>query len=313
MSDPCAPYLSGDCYIYPDCPAIAAVAPHREVRADIGWNAGANSIDALSTNLQTVFTMPDETGIVIGLRGEREHQTIPDFIEHGLYFRSLLGVNLVSVMESGAEQTMAAPRGLDDIFEIRRVGTRVTYWQNHSLLRISTVRSNNTKVVTACMYTSGDNIPGTPAPDDAALVNSGSIVFSFSATGTGSLTVPYDDPVGDGSTYDGGAAPLDASNYDCTLSRTDYYQGTITVPAGTASLEVDLSIGNGTYAMWLDTAEFTDSSSATGAANYTTCGDGTDTPANARLFVDNPAEGTWYLGFYASVGCTSALFNVMSS
>lgn len=307
MTDGCAPYKSGDCYIYPDCPAVAAVAPHNEVRNELGWNAGANSIDALSTDFHTVFTMPRVTGTIIGLRSERAHQATPDFIEHGLYFRALLDTDLVSIMERGAELTLPITRGIDDTFEIRRVGTRVTYWRNRELMCASTEVSNGTKVVNMCLFASGDYIAGDEAVD-ATPVNAGVVVMPFAASGSGSFTEPPPDaPQGDGSTHEGGDLPPDGSTtYDATMGTTDYYQFTIEVVAGVTDLNVFLYGNDGQYAMWLSQTRYDDIDSARAGADV--CVDsyayGSGTDMQAQAYVSSPAAGTWYLGMYATVGST---------
>jgi hypothetical protein len=102
--------------------------------------------------------MPAVAGIVIGLRSGRARNTMPELIEHGLYFNSAAGVHLVHVMERGLGATGTIGRDLADTFEIRRVGGRVTYWRNGALLYTSTARSTGVKVVNACMYASGDAV-----------------------------------------------------------------------------------------------------------------------------------------------------------
>lgn len=155
----CQPYQDADgCTVWPECPAQAYVPGQIVEQAVLGWNAGANSITELDGNLHTVFTMPAVAGIVIGLRSGRARQTMPELIEHGLYFNSAAGVHLVHVVERGLGATGTIARALDDEFEIRRVDGTVTYWRNGKLLYRSMVRSTGVKVVNACLYASGDTV-----------------------------------------------------------------------------------------------------------------------------------------------------------
>lgn len=160
MSDSCAPYTDADgCTVYPTCPAIASVPASIGRVPILGWNAGANSIDELNGNVHTVFTLPiADAGVVIGLRSDRARQTLPDLIEHGLYFASLGGVSLVHVVERAVARTAPVPRGAEDTFEIRRVGTRVTYWHNKRLMHMSAARSTGAKIINTCLYASGDTV-----------------------------------------------------------------------------------------------------------------------------------------------------------
>lgn len=155
----CQPYQDADgCTVWPECPGQSYVPAQIVEQPVLGWNAGANSITELDGNLHTVFTMPAVAGAVIGLRSGRARQTMPELIEHGLYFNSAAGVHLVHVVERGLGATGTITRALGDSFEIRRVDGQVTYWRNGKLLYRSTSRSTGVKVVTACLYASGDNV-----------------------------------------------------------------------------------------------------------------------------------------------------------
>jgi hypothetical protein len=154
-------YDAAGCLVTPERPGIDPVPAVTERRVVIGWNAGANSMTELDGDLHTVFTLPAGTaGVVLGLRSERQRQTVPELVEHGLYFQSA-GINdMVQVIEQGVVKTDPVSRGLADTFEIRRVLGRVTYWQNDRLLHESSARSTGAKVVNACLYASGDSVGG---------------------------------------------------------------------------------------------------------------------------------------------------------
>lgn len=159
MTDACAPYKDASgCTVWPACPPVAYVPARIEQQLVLGWNAGANSIDELDGDLHTVFMMPAVAGVVIGLRSGRAKQTIPDLIEHGLYFATFAGVRMVHVVERGLGATSNLPCDESDTFEIRRVAGRVTYWRNGALLYASNARSTGAKVVNACLYASGDSV-----------------------------------------------------------------------------------------------------------------------------------------------------------
>lgn len=160
MTDIYDPYYDENgCLVTPEQPAVTYVPARIERRPIIGWNAGANSITQLNGDMHTVFSMPLGTaGVVVGFRGGRTRQTVPDLIEHGLYFQSAGGYDMVQIVERGAPKTELVERGADDTFEIRRTYGRVTYWQDATLLYTSVAKSTGVKVVNACLYASGDEV-----------------------------------------------------------------------------------------------------------------------------------------------------------
>lgn len=159
-ADACAFYIDEHgCTIVPECPAIAYVPPRIEHKANVGWNAGANSITELGGDLHTVFTAPTpEVGMIIGLRTGRTSPILPNRVEHGLFFQSVGTENFVQVIESNLTKTSPVSYTASTSFEIRRVGAQVTYWQDGESIYSSAAPSFGTKVVNACLYASGDNI-----------------------------------------------------------------------------------------------------------------------------------------------------------
>ena len=162
MSDPYAPYFdTSGCLVTPARPAIAYQPARIEQRAVTGWNAGANSIDQLDGDLHVVFAMPmGVAGVVLGLKGSRRKQTVPELIEHGFYFQSLGGTNLVQIIERGVAKSTNAARAANDTFEIRRVGGAVTYLKNNVRIYSSSQPSRGPLVVNTCLYASGDAVGG---------------------------------------------------------------------------------------------------------------------------------------------------------
>lgn len=152
-------YDASGCLVTPEVTAVAAVPARIETRPIIGWNAGANSKTELDGDMHTVFTMPaGGAGVVIGFRSGRARNTAPDLVEHGLYFQSVAGYDMVQVCELGVAKTLLVPRTASDTFEIRRVAGMVTYWINATLLYTSHRPSYGVKLVNACLYASGDAV-----------------------------------------------------------------------------------------------------------------------------------------------------------
>lgn len=163
MTDACQPpYFDSDgCFVTPACSGIDPVAAYIETKAILGWNAGANSIMQLDGDVHAVFGMPQGTvGVIVGFKGARSRQTIPDLVTHGMYFQSLAGVDMVQVIERGQPKTTLQPRSALDTFEIRRAFGKVTYWQSGTMIYESVQPSVGPVLVNACIYASGDDVPG---------------------------------------------------------------------------------------------------------------------------------------------------------
>jgi hypothetical protein len=153
-------YFDGSgCLICPEQEAAPAVPARVDHQVVIGWNAGANSIAVQDGNLHVVVTNQAlVAAVVVGLKSDRDRQTVPDLIEHGWYFQSLAGVGVAQVIERGVTKTMVAAYDFSDAFELRRVNGLVTYLKNDAAVYTSTVPSLGSKVVNSCLYASGDNV-----------------------------------------------------------------------------------------------------------------------------------------------------------
>lgn len=144
-----------------DCPEIPST-PGRPgsvvVEPRLAWDSGANSVVARDGDWAVFSIQPslDCGGVVIGTRSAREAQNDPTRVEHALYFRSVNGDAFVSVLEGGEQMNSPAARDADDIYEIRRISNTVLYLKNGRTIYTSLTPSLGTKVVTACMYASGD-------------------------------------------------------------------------------------------------------------------------------------------------------------
>lgn len=150
------------CLVCPEQAEQPYIPARVEQRAVLGWNAGANSIATVDGDLHAVFTQPPGVvGVVIGLKGTRTQQTIPSQIEHGWYFQSSGGLDIVQPMERG--QVIGSPitgRTGSTVFEVRRSSGVVTYVMDGEVIHTSVAPSAGAKVVNCCMYASGDTAPG---------------------------------------------------------------------------------------------------------------------------------------------------------
>jgi hypothetical protein len=155
-------YDADGCLVCPEQEAQTYIPSRVEQRAVLGWNAGANSIATVDSDLHAVMDQPlGVVGVIMGLKGVRTQQTIPSQIEHGWYFQRVGGVDVVQPIERG--QVLApliTDRTDSTLFEIRRTSGVVSYLRDGVLVATSAVRSAGAKVLNCCMYASGDTAPG---------------------------------------------------------------------------------------------------------------------------------------------------------
>lgn len=172
-------YDSNGCLIRPERPGIVGVPAHIDNRIILGWTGGANSGTELDSSMHVLFPMQAGVlGVVVGFRSERLRDTVPELVEHGLYFQSAAGHDMVQVIECGVIKTALVARQDSDIFEIRRVNGVVTYWIGTTRIYRSTIKSMGVKLVNACLYASGDAVgkEAVPVPILLNTKNSLSIV-----------------------------------------------------------------------------------------------------------------------------------------
>lgn len=159
-------YDDAGCLVCPEQAAQPFVPSRIERRAVLGWNAGANSIDVVDGDLHVVTDMPlGVVGTIIGLKDGRAKPTIPLLIEHGWYFQAAGGADLAQPIERGVPVgILLTGRTAETLFEVRRVGDKITYWRDGALVYTSERPSAGVKLVNCCLYASGDAAPsGTSA------------------------------------------------------------------------------------------------------------------------------------------------------
>jgi hypothetical protein len=182
------------CIVCPEIPEVPAQPGFYDVSALVGWNGGANSQLALGGDLLLRFTMGFATSVVCGIRHERDDPTNPYRIANGFLFVAAAGsVGLFSVIEHGREKTSRTLREEGDVFELRRVGDRVSYYRNDELVYTAEDETPGTVIATGCLYASGDAIGygegggdvdyGTPQEGDSPLEWSGFSGGPMSITG----------------------------------------------------------------------------------------------------------------------------------
>lgn len=160
-------YDAAGCLICPEQQAQEYIPSRLEQRAVLGWTAGANSIIELDGGLRALFTQPlGVIGIVLGLKGGRQQQTIPSQIAHGWYFQKVSGLNIAQPIERGAVVgTPFVDRADDTVFEIRRAASGVvTYAVDGLKVWTSITRSVGPRVLNCCLFASGDTASSGVAP-----------------------------------------------------------------------------------------------------------------------------------------------------
>lgn len=151
---------SSGCYVCPQLPATPGTAAKIVSTPNLGWNAGANSITQIGGNVSMTDALTEvPTGIVIGIKIDRMFNTEPTRILHGLYFYTVNNQSFVQVVEKGISIGDPKPYTIGTKFEIRRVGSRVTYWLGGALLALSKAASLAPVLVNACFYSAGDIVP----------------------------------------------------------------------------------------------------------------------------------------------------------
>lgn len=153
-------YDNNGCYVCPEIPAEPAHAAQVVNSPNLGWNAGANTIQVRDGNLRAAWSIDaPPVGVMVGLKHGRDFPNAPELIEHGLYLYTLNGQVFVEVRERGVSRGVPAAYTLGSLLEIRREAGRVTYWRAGEQLYASSVRSTGPVLVNACLYSAGDAIP----------------------------------------------------------------------------------------------------------------------------------------------------------
>jgi hypothetical protein len=148
------------CYVCPELPAIIASPATVTTDAQLGWNAGADTIATLSGDVHVVDSFATAPmGVVFGLKASRRLPTEIALIAHGLYVRSVAGNCFVSVYELGQMIGTTQSYTLGNPLEILREGSKVTYWNNGVLMLTSVAKVLGPVFVNACLYAAGDTLP----------------------------------------------------------------------------------------------------------------------------------------------------------
>lgn len=119
----------------------------------LGWNAGARSIAELAGNGAATFQVPAAVGAVVGFNDVDEDAGYLN-IEHGIYFRR----QIFQVIERGVPKGTEATFTGTDTFKIERIGPRVRYFKNDSVVYTSLSPSTGTVFLDASLYSGGDTI-----------------------------------------------------------------------------------------------------------------------------------------------------------
>lgn len=162
------------CMVCPSIPPQPATPGQILTSPDNGWNAGANSIQALTGDVRVAFTVSQAAAMVVGLRRVeegREGQTIPSRIRRGWRVRTAgNGYAVADVFEVGVSRSSSILLAPCDVLEIQRVGAVCDYLINGTLVH-RTVESpmlagwpriDGPVFVTACLYASGDTVGACP-------------------------------------------------------------------------------------------------------------------------------------------------------
>lgn len=119
----------------------------------LGWNAGARSISELTGNGAATFQVPTSVGVVVGFNEVDEGAGYLE-IEHGIYFRR----RTFQVIERGVFKGSEATFTSADTFKIERIGGRVCYYKDSTLVYTSLEPSTGSVFLDASMYSGGDTI-----------------------------------------------------------------------------------------------------------------------------------------------------------
>lgn len=150
-----------NCAYYPPKPAIPAVSSHYDPVGDRTWNAGANSVDELSGDVEVRLDMPKVLGVCVGFVATRATPADPNRMLYGLRFGlSNTGAAVMHVSEHGQRRTSDVEYEPTDDFRIRRVGQVVSYLRNGEIIYASNRPSTEpVLMVGAALFGFGDAIP----------------------------------------------------------------------------------------------------------------------------------------------------------
>jgi hypothetical protein len=118
----------------------------------LGWNAGARSEKFLVASGYAEFSLAG-VGVAAGFAQDPEGQLWTD-IEHGFYATR----RTLKIVEQGVEKFAAGSFEPTDVLRIERIGSRVQYRKNGTLLYTSTQPSTRPVYLDASLYSGGDQV-----------------------------------------------------------------------------------------------------------------------------------------------------------
>lgn len=148
------------CVTYPEIEAAPSRPPTRLETNNLGWNAGANSIQELDGNVRVAFDIGHVVGVALGFVGGRGHVEDYKRLTHAFFFtQNDNGEAIYRVMELGVARTAAAAYVPNTTqFEIRRAQGAVSYWVDGTVVYRSRSASSGTILVGTSMYSTGDSV-----------------------------------------------------------------------------------------------------------------------------------------------------------
>lgn len=118
----------------------------------VGWNAGARSIDFLAGSGYAEFSLQG-VGLVVGFSAQPEGTLWTD-IEHAFYATR----RTLKIVERGVEKFAAGSFEASDVLRIERIGDRIEYRKNGTLLYKSQRPSTRPVYLDASLYSGGDTV-----------------------------------------------------------------------------------------------------------------------------------------------------------
>lgn len=150
------------CVSYPGSPEVLSTPAKITSVIDYGWDAGANSVAAISSFPHLEFNMSNPVvGCVVGLKSSRAGVGIPERIQYGFTFQKKAPTgDSYAVIENGVVGSLfTRATALDETFEIfRAINGIVTYKVNGVIVHTSARRSFETMITSTCLFASGDSV-----------------------------------------------------------------------------------------------------------------------------------------------------------
>lgn len=134
-------------------PVIIPAEYEWKIDKNLGWNAGARSVDRLDGNLYLSFRVDPGSRLGVGLARGRfgnHFRNIPfSFFFHNRELR---------IYEAGEEVFGPVSYKLSDSYQIVRINGEIVYKQNEQVIYRSAKVSNGSLVVVSAMYTGADRV-----------------------------------------------------------------------------------------------------------------------------------------------------------